>query len=101
MRTKTLTTYSQAFLAYAFVAGARLASARINETGFCVYELNDSDGLATKALDRWLADETLVNAKMYASMFRKVKRITTECRKTAKLQKNEAENDNGTAVAIG
>ncbi len=100
MRTKTLTTYSQAFLAYAFVAGARLASARINETGFCVYELDDSDSVATKALNRWLSDEVLDNAKLYASAFRKVKRITTECRNTAKIQKDGEKHDSSTTVSV-
>lgn len=98
---KTLTTYSQAFLAFSFVSGATLASARIDSSGFCVYELDDSEGVATIALDRWLADEVLVNAKLYSSAFRKVKRITTACRNTAKQQKNGENNDSSTTVALG
>ena len=97
---KTLTTYSQAFLAFSFLAGAKLVSAQIDVNGFCIYQLDDADGVATKALNRWLADEVLVNAKIYASNFRKVKRITTACRNTAKIQKNEVENDHSAAVTI-
>lgn len=91
---KTITTDSQAFLAFAFMNGVRLAGIQISPEGFCVYEMDNSTGIAEQALERWKNNDVLVNAKKYNRAFHEVTRVTAECRKTAAKQLRRVTSDN-------
>lgn len=88
---KTITTDSQPFTAFAFVVGVRLAGVRADARGFCTFDLDDSKGEATKALERWENNDVMVNAKRYNRAYGQVILAAQACRTITKRSKGATE----------